>query len=225
MKKCVLLIIGALMFMSTQAYAPVFPDQDSCIIQKYENSAFTIRQNKIGTKLATIANDTVYKYIMASPFVQNLEVNKRLFELADTLQSDPVDLIAVIYAESELNPTATNALSGAYGLIQWMPKTAKHLGISIEELKCMSILEQLDEVERYYKGTGKVAKIDGFMDLYLAVFWPAAVGLGPDYVIHKNSGTKWEMLKYSQNKGVDMNKDGKITSKDLAEFGISRLNI
>ncbi len=220
MRKCVLLIIGALMFMSTQAYAPVFVNQDSYINQKYENNEFTIRQNLIASRLKSVASDRVFNYIMASPFVTDLEVNKRLFELANTLNSDPLDLITVMFAESALKTTAVNDSSNATGLIQWMPKTALGLGLTVEELKRMSILEQLDEVERYYKATGKVAYIDGFMDLYLAVFWPAAIGKGENYVLFRKGGKA-----YRQNSGVDMNKDGKITSKDLAEFGVSRLNI
>lgn len=217
-----LLIISALICLSTTAHAPVYVDQSSHANQKYENYEFTLRKRYISERLPLLASEATkaYETIMASPFVSDLEVNKRLFVLADTLNSCPVDLIIVLYSESELSTTAWNETSDAYGLIQWMPKTRISQGITKEELKNMSILEQLDEVEKFYKDTGKVSKIKGFMDLYAAIFWPAAVGRGPDYRICKIGSDT-----YAKNSGVDMNKDGIITSKDLAEFGLSRLDI
>ncbi len=221
MKKVITLFLGILVSICFSAYAPPGPYKtDAQIIQKYEYQRFTERQQFVENRLKPISSDYVFDYIMASPFVTDMEVSKRLFEIADTLQADPVDLITVMYAESALKTTAVNDSSDATGLIQWLPSSAKRQGLTKKELLNMSILEQLNEVEVYYKGTKKMPKIKGFMDLYLAVFRPRAVGKGEDYLIAKK-GSKI----YRQQPYVDMNEDGKITSGDLAEFGKSRLNI
>jgi len=222
MKK-VILVFVALMMCSTlqKVYAPPRPyETDAQIIQKYEYQGFTERQRFVEDKLTPISSDYVFDYIMASPFVTDMEVSKKLFEIAEELKADPVDLITVMYAESALKTTAVNDSSDATGLIQWLPSSAKRQGLTKEKLLNMSILEQLDEVERYYKGTKKLPKIKGFMDLYLAVFRPRAVGKGENYLI----AVKGSKI-YRQQPYVDMNKDGEITSGDLAEFGKSRLNI
>jgi len=220
MKKVYNLIIAALLCVTLQAHAPMTINQDSRTIQKYENFEFASRQKVISTKLKTMTSDSIYNFIMASPFITNLEVNKRLFEVANSVQTCPVDLIGVMYAESQLDIAAENNINGAYGLIQFVNSTIKELGFTKEELKNMSILEHLNAVELYFKRTGKIGKMDGFMNLYLAVFWPNAVGKGFNYTICKK-GTK----TYAMNSGVDMNKDDKITSNDLYKFGKSRLGI
>lgn len=221
MKKVIKMFLVILMSVPFTAFAPpTIPETEAQIIKKYEFQMFTERQRFVENSLRPISSDYVFDYIMASPFVVDQEVSKRLFEIAEELKADPVDLITVMYAESALKTTAVNDLSDATGLIQWLPSSAKRQGLTKEKLLRMSIIEQLNEVEKYYKGTNKLPKIKGFMDLYLAVFRPRAVGKGEDYVIGRKGG-----LIYRQQPYVDMNKDGKITSGDLADFGKSRLNI
>lgn len=225
MKKVITMFI-MLLFCGTSVFAPHAPYKtDAQIIQKYEYQKFTNRQRYVELMLKDNSSEYVYNRIVASPFVSDLEVSKKLFDVAHRLEIDPTDLITVMWAESMMNTTAVNDSSNATGLIQFIPSTMKHLGLTKEELLNMSILEQLDEVERYFNLTGKVELIDGFMDLYLAVFYPKAVGKGADYIIGAKNGSKFKQKIYRQNIHVDRNKDGLITSGDLAEFGRARMNV
>ncbi|EAR15442.1 hypothetical protein RB2501_13979 [Robiginitalea biformata HTCC2501] len=74
-----------------------------------------------------------------------------------------------------------NPFSGATGLIQFMPATASSLGTSTTQLAAMSFTEQLDFVEKYYRPYKQ--RIRGFVDLYLATFFPAAIGKPDSWVL------------------------------------------
>ena len=105
------------------------------------------------------------------------------------------------------SPSIENAAgSGAVGLIQFMPSTAKSLGSSSEELKQMSAVQQLTFVEKYFAPFKN--RLKGLDDVYMAIFMPSAVGKSNDTVlIDKDTGP----TAYRQNKGLDTNSDGKIT--------------
>ncbi|MGC8160121.1 transglycosylase SLT domain-containing protein, partial [Salmonella enterica] len=47
-------------------------------------------------------------------------------------------LMFVMWFESKLNPQAVNPISGATGLIQFMPSTARSLGTTTDVLRRMS---------------------------------------------------------------------------------------
>jgi len=75
----------------------------------------------------------------------------------------------------------------ATGLIQFMPSTAKALGTSIDALKRMTPLAQLDYVRIYfepYRG-----KLRDLSDLYMAILWPKAVGKPLSYVLFAKGST------------------------------------
>jgi hypothetical protein len=95
--------------------------------------------------------------------------------------------------------------SGATGLIQFMPSTAKAMGTSVEKLAEMSAVEQLDWVERYF--SGKNFSGGDPRDVYLAIFYPAAIGKSDSWALP--SGV------YAQNKGLDRDKDGIITAGEI----------
>ena len=108
------------------------------------------------------------------------------------------------------SPSIKNAAgSGATGLIQFMPSTARGLGTSTEALASMSAVQQLDYVKKYFmphKGRLKTHE-----DVYMSILYPAAVGRGAQSALFA-SGTK----NYSQNKGFDANRDGKITPAEVS---------
>ena len=60
------------------------------------------------------------------------EVISKIEDISARLNCKPEDLMAVINAESGFNPKARNKRSGATGLIQFMPRTARGLGTSTE---------------------------------------------------------------------------------------------
>jgi hypothetical protein len=114
-------------------------------------------------------------------------------------------LMFVMWFESRLNPQAVNQISGAVGLIQIMPSTARSLGTTTDVLKRMNNVQQLDYVLAYlrpYRG-----KMKRWIDVYLAVFYPKAMGK-PDFVITPDIVAK-------QNKIFDINKDLDISVKEI----------
>lgn len=129
---------------------------------------------------------------------------------ARLLIPDPSWLMACMRFESNLSPTARNALSGATGLIQFTLGTAGRLGTTLPAIAAMSALEQLDLVYKYllpYMG-----RLNTLEDTYMAILWPAAVGKPVDYVLF---GVKDVNAKaYIQNKGLDLNADGLITKAE-----------
>ena len=122
------------------------------------------------------------------------------------------------------DPSETNSI-GATGLIQFIPPTAivyfntdaqiramtpdqkKAAGIAAcKRLAGMSVLEQLDYVEKYF--TPYAGKINNLGDVYLSILYPAGVGKADDWVL-------WDKNKmpttYAQNAGLDMDGNGFVT--------------
>ena len=119
------------------------------------------------------------------------------------------DLLKAIQFETagSFDPAQPAGTSNAVGLIQFMPNTAKGLGTTTAELAKMSRAQQMKYVEKHLSMflTDKDKEYD-FGDLYMAIHWPAAVGKSNDYVMY-SKGSK----NYKANKGLDINKDGKVT--------------
>ncbi len=133
------------------------------------------------------------------------EFTEKVNNICTELQIEANWLMFVMWFESRLNPQATNPISKAQGLIQFMPSTARSLGTTIEDLKRMSNVQQLDYVLAYlrpYKGRMKT-----WVDVYLAVFYPRAMG-NPNFVITSDIVAK-------QNKIFDLNKDLDISVKEI----------
>jgi len=139
-------------------------------------------------------------------------------EISARIGCDYKDLLAVMNSESGLSSTARNPHGGATGLIQFMPATAKALGTTTDELARMSPSQQLDYVEKFFNMNKKAYGMEGKKlsgaDLYLLIFLPARAnsevltGIGENY--------------YAYNKGLDLDKDGKITKSDLQRRIASR---
>lgn len=110
--------------------------------------------------------------------------------------------------------------SGATGLIQFMPTTAKELGeyrkttLSTAALAKMTAEDQLTWVYWYFRmQIDRHGKITNLEDCYMAILWPGAIG-------KPVSAPLWEKGKmpttYRQNAGLDSNKDGTITKQEAA---------
>jgi hypothetical protein len=101
--------------------------------------------------------------------------------------------------------------SGAVGLIQFMPATARHLGTTVEELEKLTPEDQLHYVRLYfnpYRG-----RLRTLSDVYMAILWPAAIGKPDDYVLFAQSSRP---VTYRQNLGLDINRDTVITKAEAA---------
>lgn len=145
--------------------------------------------------------------------IQDPDFKAKLEKIAKALGVKSSDLLAIMKQESGVNPAAVNHASGATGLIQFMPDTARRLGTTTAELKNMDGVQQLDYVYKYFKMTGVGNGTLG--DLYMAVFMPKYVGYDPDTVLGQHGAPGFSGKVYDQNKGLDRNKDGKITIADV----------
>lgn len=133
------------------------------------------------------------------------EFTEKVNNISNELGIEANWLMFVMWFESRLNPQAVNPISGAQGLIQFMPSTARSLGTTTDILKRMNNVQQLDYVLAYlrpYKG-----KMKSWVDVYLAVFYPKAIGK-PNFVITPDIVAK-------QNKIFDLNKDLDITVDEI----------
>lgn len=171
---------------------------------QYEEEITNLSNQRIKNFLAK------YKIDIEKKFTK--EEQEKINQIARKYKLLPEWVYFVFYKESRLNPEAKNAISGAYGLIQILPKTAQNMGTSISELKNMSILEYLDYVDKYFQVILKNKKINSIVDTYLAVFYPKAVNKPFDYVIGNNN----HVVK--QNKGIDINNDNIITKSEFAYY-------
>lgn len=103
--------------------------------------------------------------------------------------------------------------SGATGLIQFMPSTAKILGTTTDELAQMTAVEQLHYVEKFFQPWA--GRLHAPLDYYLAVFSPAFVGKPASTVMYSAPSKAYE-----QNAGLDADGDGHITVGDVGKkFG------
>lgn len=149
----------------------------------------------------------------------SFDFRRRVMHMGQRLGVDPSWLMACMYFESRLDPTAVNPQSGATGLIQFMPSTALELNTTVEQLRAMTAVAQLDYVERYLKQYVALG-YKTIADVYMAIFWPAAVGKPGNYAIVSDETSK----VYVQNKGLDLNKDGTITKDEAASYVIKALD-
>lgn len=121
----------------------------------------------------------------------------------------PDFLMACIAFETgeSFDPAIRNgAGSGATGLIQFMPSTARGLGTTTDTLARMSAEDQINFVYRYfvpYKG-----RLKNLGDVYMAILWPAGIGKSDDWELWARDT---RATTYLQNRGLDVNKDGVIT--------------
>jgi hypothetical protein len=138
------------------------------------------------------------------------------------------DLYAVMWFESRLNPAIRNPMSRAVGLIQFLPSTAADLlglpksmpgrgAIAASAFEQMTPEEQLEQVEAYLEKVSNGRSIETLRDLYMCVFYPAAVGKGDGFVIARaDDATPFGRLVYAQNAGLDANHDGVLTAGEAA---------
>lgn len=153
-------------------------------------------------------------------FEDKIPANKEAFKekvikIANDLKIDPNWLMMVFWKESKFDHKIQNKDTRATGLIQIRPETAKGLGTTVDALKSMSNVEQLDYVYKYYYPyRNYITKAE---DLYLITFYPNAD--------KKHAGTlskpdDWVFPNhvYLVNKGVDVNKDGKLTIADVRQW-------
>jgi len=137
---------------------------------------------------------------------------RKTIAIARRLDMDPGHLMAIMAFETgrTFDPAITNrAGSGATGLIQFMPATARELGTTTSRLALMTAVEQLDYVERYLRPYA--GRIGDLASAYMAVLYPRAVDRPGDHVLFRK-GSK----AYKLNRGLDVNGNGHVTKAEAA---------
>lgn len=136
----------------------------------------------------------------------------KVIQISDDLHV-PVDFLMACMAfetgETFSASIKNGAGSGATGLIQFMPNTAKQLGTTVEKLQAMSEVDQLDYVKKYflpYRGN-----LNSLEDVYMAILYPAAIGKPAEHSLFTDGS-----IAYDQNRGFDQNRDGKISLSEIS---------
>lgn len=136
------------------------------------------------------------------------EFAKKVISISRALKINPNALMVTMYNESRLNPKAINPSSKATGLIQWLPSTAKGLGTSTDALYQMQGTQQLDYVYKYLSTYSD--RINESADVYLAVFFPAA--------LWQNDSWNFPSWAVKANPIFDINKDGFLTKGEFKDY-------
>ena len=145
--------------------------------------------------------------VRGNPHVTQAFIDK-VEAISARIGTKPEYLMAVMSFESgqSFRPDVKNPLSGATGLIQFIVPTAQGLGTSTYALSQMTAIDQLDYVEKYF-GTYKGERLGTLEGLYTTVLAGRPI-TDPNATLFATS----DGLAYSQNAGLDFNKDGRITS-------------
>lgn len=108
--------------------------------------------------------------------------------------------------------------SSGTGLIQFMAYTATKLGTSTAALAKMTAEDQLNYVWKYFRQFGEDLSAWSLEDTYMAILYPAAIGKPLSWTF------PWDRsgLAYRQNRGLDKNKDGKVTKAEACA-GVYRM--
>jgi hypothetical protein len=131
--------------------------------------------------------------------------------IAREFNTDPKNLWRVMDFESKLDPQAVNPKSKAVGLIQFMPKTAKALGTTSQDIFNMLPVQQLELMRRYFIQNGvKKIKRPTYGDLYLLVFYPYAIDKSNWFQIGTEKSLKWAHEVAKQNPVFPKNRRGLI---------------
>jgi peptidoglycan hydrolase-like protein with peptidoglycan-binding domain len=146
------------------------------------------------------------------------EFIKAVEGVSNRIGTKPEYLMAVMSFETggTFDPAKRNSI-GATGLIQFLPSTAEGLGTTTAKLAKMSPTEQLKYVEKYFDTPSRRGKLGTLEGLYTAVLYGTAKPDSNTTLFRQ--GTK----AYTQNSGLDYNRDGKITAGEATNAVSTRL--
>ena len=122
------------------------------------------------------------------------------------------ELFLVIKGESSFKTTAKND-SGARGLFQIMPDSAKDAGVDYDNMLSLSAADQLREYKKYLDFWG----YDGSYSLGVLQGAPAYRNAAKDTVVYEVGSPAWE-----QNKGWRSSGDGPVTVGSMDAYYKSR---
>ncbi len=143
------------------------------------------------------------------------DFEQKVRSVSRKLDIPPEWLMAVMHSESRFDATVRNYKgSGATGLIQFMPATAKDHDITLEKLRNMNHTQQLDFVYNYLNEKRKKYRdFENLTDLYIAILYPMALKEDYCYTLYEEPEAA-----YRQNVGLDQDRDGRVTIQDIDKF-------
>ena len=197
----------------------VKPVEDIFDEESYAHINYKPNTTRTDIGMISSGQDPIYSQKIPTPVADDIEFQQGVTGMSQRLGVNEGDMYAVMSFETggTFDPGIANAAgSGATGLIQFMPSTARGLGTTTEALARMSRTEQLQYVERYLVNAG-VKPGASLSDLYMAVLFPAAVGKSDDFVLFGNGAMSgYTGVAYQQNRGLDSNGDGSITKAEAS---------
>lgn len=145
------------------------------------------------------------------------EFKNKVLAICAVLGIDPNHLMACMAFETGEKFSAKVQHTGgaqAYGLIQFTKDGSSELGKTLDELRAMTELEQLDYVQLYMSRCIKArGPLRTLSDVYMAILCPAAVGKPEDHICYSAG-----MKAYTQNINLDHKeadkRKGFITKED-----------
>ena len=188
-----------------------FKDLEYIVKEKYHDKLYKVAGN--------IPIRLIVKYNRLIPDIAwgkhvDIHFKMKVIEICEELEINPDYLMACMAFETgrTFRADKKNPLSSATGLIQFMETTAKKLGTTTLALSQMTEVEQLDYVKQYFiSSKGKLKTLE---DVYMKILWPNAVGKEEDSIVFDRYGKTDE--EYLANAGLDLNKDNKITKKEIS---------
>jgi hypothetical protein len=175
--------------------------------QQYPGDATIIRVG--GRGIGAIYSNQTEAYLEAVKNEPNFA--NKLKSVAQNIGVSESDLLTVMYKETAgtLDPSTTNSI-GCVGLIQFCPdvsrgsiKTISGKQYTLSNLSQMTRDQQLDVVESYYKSLGfRSDKPRTLTDLYVATFYPAAIGKPSTYIVGSDNSISFQHKLAEQNPGI-----------------------
>jgi hypothetical protein len=174
---------------------------------QYPGDATIIRVG--GRGIGAIYSNQTEAYLEAVKNEPNFA--NKLKSVAQNIGVSESDLLTVMYKETAgtLDPSTTNSI-GCVGLIQFCPdvargsiKTISGKQYTLSNLSQMTRDQQLDVVESYYKSLGfRSDKPRTLTDLYVATFYPAAIGKPSTYIVGSDNSISFQHKLAEQNPGI-----------------------
>lgn len=153
----------------------------------------------------------------------------KVVRLSAEQKYDPDWIMAVMNSESGFSTSIKNSI-GCVGLIQFCPdiaggstKTINEKPVSLEYLRGLDPVTQLDYVFDYYRPMKN--KITRFHDMYMATFYPAALGKPDNHIIGSEKSDTWARQVAKSNPGIDLNKDGLISVGEFRQFSLKKVPV
>lgn len=162
----------------------------------------------------SMANETVAWGSKVSP-----EFKTKMIAVSGRLGVQPNHLMAAMAVETggTFDPSVPNQQSGATGLIQFTQiavddlNRSFNLDISLDKLRHMTGVEQLDYVEKHLRRQISIyGNLTTLEDVYMAILWPKAISQPNNYPLFDRGS-----IQYKQNP-LDSNNDGQVTKAEAS---------